>query len=136
MIFFSNIVKNLKIPEHVYPLSKNIGNFVLKVIVKYKQHLSIPAIKQKRSLSRFRFSFVKKKNATNKKIDFFQFFRYKTAEFTDIPTMILKVNVDLTSDFIFSYFNDYIAQFLFPTALIWMMLDQFVKSTPRTQKKI
>ena len=58
MIFFSNIVKNLKIPEHVYPLSKNIGNFV---VVKYKQHLSIPAIKQKRSLSRFRFSFVKKK---------------------------------------------------------------------------
>ena len=50
--------------------------------------------------------------------------------------MILKVNVDLTSDFIFSFFNDYIAQFLFPAALIWMMLDQFVKSTPRTQKKI
>lgn len=77
MIFFSNIVKNLKIPEHVYPLSKNIGNFVLKVIVKYKQHLSIPAIKQKRSLSRFRFSFVKKKMQLTKKLIFFNFFDIK-----------------------------------------------------------
>lgn len=34
----------------------------------------------------------------------------KTAQYTDIPTKIIKENLDLVSGFIFSNFNDCIAQ--------------------------
>ena len=44
--FFSNIVKNLKIPQYSNsdPIAQNIGDPTLKAIVKYKTHPSFLAI--------------------------------------------------------------------------------------------
>ena len=46
--FFSNIVINLNVPEyHKYEsISRNISDAILKVIVKYRNHPSIKAIKR------------------------------------------------------------------------------------------
>ena len=46
--FFSNIVINLNVPEyHKYKsISRNISDAILKVIVKYRNHPSIKAIKR------------------------------------------------------------------------------------------
>ena len=41
----------------------------------------------------------------------------KTAQYTDIPTKIIKENLDLVLGFIFSNFNDCIAQSVCPTTL-------------------
>ena len=58
--YFSKFVKNLKIPEYsnIDQLSEHIRDPFMKAIVKYKQHSSIAAIKQ-----RFSFSFVEKKGS-------------------------------------------------------------------------
>ena len=49
--FFSNAVKNLKIPEFSdsNPLAKNIPHPIFKVLLKYKNHRSIIAIKNARN---------------------------------------------------------------------------------------
>ena len=57
----------------------------------------------------------RRENENKKKIDMLQV--NKTARYTDIPTKIIKESSDLVSDFIFSNFNDFIAQSVFPIAL-------------------
>ena len=51
--FFSNILKNLKIPEYVN-LNRNFEK-VLKAILKYKNHLSIILMNEKSKISKFTF---------------------------------------------------------------------------------
>ena len=55
--FFSNIVKNLKIPEHenLNPNFENVKDPVFKAILKYKNRSSINAIKEKSKNSKFTF---------------------------------------------------------------------------------
>ena len=47
--FFSNIVKNLKIPEYenLDPNFENVKDPIFRAILKYKNHPSITAIKEK-----------------------------------------------------------------------------------------
>ena len=65
--FFSNIVSNLKIPEYVEnnPISGNIKDPILKLIVKYRNHPSILAIREvctgRNSNFQFSFSQIDKK---------------------------------------------------------------------------
>ena len=72
-IFFSNVIKNLKIPEYskIGQLSKRTKDPVLKAIIKCKQHLSINAIKQK-SNCKNRFSFFCRKSKIKKKLTCFK----------------------------------------------------------------
>ena len=61
--FFSNIVKNLKIPEYKN-LNTNIENVkdpVFRAILKYKNHLSIIAIKEK-SKNEKRYCVIRRSN--------------------------------------------------------------------------
>ena len=55
--FFSNIVTNLKIPEYenLNLNSENVKDPVFKAILKYKNHPSIIAIKEKSKNSKFTF---------------------------------------------------------------------------------
>lgn len=99
--FLSNIAGNLKILEYsnVDQLLEHFRERVLKAIVKYKQHQSIVAIKQKyNSKSRSTF-FCNEKIKINKEIDMLQV--NKTVQMTDIPANIIKENSDLVSGFIF-----------------------------------
>ena len=55
--FFSNIAKNLKIPEYenLNPNFENVKDPDFKAILKYKNHPSIIAIKEKSKNSKFTF---------------------------------------------------------------------------------
>ena len=55
--FFSNAVKNLKIPEYqeIDPFANNISHPIFKTILKYRNHPSIAAIKNLNKGSRFEF---------------------------------------------------------------------------------
>ena len=59
-IFFSNAVKNLKIPRfsNTNPLAERLNNPTLKAILKYKNHPSIVAIRNANNNSLFRFNEV------------------------------------------------------------------------------
>ena len=59
--FFSNAIKNLKIPEdqETDPFANNISHPMLKAILKYRNHPSIVAIKILNKSSRFDFCRVK-----------------------------------------------------------------------------
>ena len=60
--FFSNIIKNLEIPEYnqVDPICQNIKHPFIKVIIKYRNHPSIIEIKERCTNSKFSFSFIEK----------------------------------------------------------------------------
>ena len=59
-IFFSNAVKNLKIPRfsNTNPLAERLFNPTLQVILKYKNHPSIVAIRNANNNSHFHFNEV------------------------------------------------------------------------------
>ena len=59
-IFFSNAVKNLKIPRfsNTNPLAERLNNPTLKAILKYKNHPSIVAIRNANDNSHFHFNEV------------------------------------------------------------------------------
>ena len=115
--FFSTLIQNLKIPQYKEhdPISASISDPVLTVVVKYRAHPSIIAIKENCNLStRFNFSFVDKedilKEIKNLKGN-------KATQNTDIPTKLIKENSDIFADFIFENLNDSISQSVFPSAL-------------------
>ena len=59
-IFFSNAVKNLKIPRfsNTNPLAESLSDPMLKAILKYKNHPSIVAIRNANNNSHFHFNEV------------------------------------------------------------------------------
>ena len=98
---FSNIVQNLDIQHYNMddPIFENINDPLLKAIVRYRNHLSIAAIKKYcNSKSHFSFKNVQKeeilKELNNLNIN-------KATQNTDIPTKIMKENSDIFGDFIF-----------------------------------
>ena len=102
--FFSNIVKNVKIPEYEN-LNQNFENVedpVLREILNYKNHPSITVIKEKLKNSVFSFYEVnkdkikKESNRLNKN---------KASQKSDIPIKIIHDNVDIFADFIAESFK-------------------------------
>ena len=115
--FFSNIVKNLNIP----PLEEYIGNTddtedpVLKAIRKYKNHPSINMIRNNipENLS---FSFHQvTANEIEKELKSLN--STKTAQENDVPTKIIKENIDLFTPFLTLDFNSSIINATFPNKL-------------------
>ena len=96
--FFSNIVKNLKIREYqnLNRISKG-KNPVLKAILKYKNHPSIIAIKEKSKNPKFTFHevdnerIIKEIKSLNKN---------KASQKSDIPITIIHENADIFADFL------------------------------------
>ena len=99
--FFSNAVKNLKIPE--YQCEDNLhtrlsSNPVLQAIMKYRNHPSIKSITKYRNNQRFpsfHFSAVDK-NAVRKEIR--KLSLKKATQDTDIPVKILKTNEEFFAE--------------------------------------
>ena len=60
--FFSNINKNIEIPQYdqVDPICQDIKDPVIKAIIKYRNLSSIIAIKERRTNSKFSFSYIEK----------------------------------------------------------------------------
>ena len=98
--FFSTIINNLNIPEYpvLDPISDDINDPVLKPIRKYKDHPRIKAIETISNLnSLFKFSNVEKREILNEIINLDAL---KSCQDTDVPTKIIKENVDIFVDFI------------------------------------
>ena len=115
--FFSNAVKNLKIPElkDINPLAENIPHPVFKAILKYKNHPSIIVIKNaRRNGLGFYFSKVSVDDICKelKRLN-----PRKVAQNTDIPIKILKENADIFSSYICDFFNETIRSGKFPSIL-------------------
>ena len=115
--FFSNVITSLNIPQYneTEPVSQNINNPLIPVIMKYRSHPSIIGIKDKcNSDLHFNFSFVEydeiMKEIKNLKTN-------KATQNTDIPLKLIKENSDIFADFIFENLNDCIAKSVFPQSL-------------------
>ena len=105
--FFSNVVKNLKIPEKF--ANNNLPQILskhptLNAIMKYKNHPSMDVIKKiSHGLSSFYFSRFDKKTVLNeiKKLKL-----SKAVQDSDIPVKILKENSDFFAEYIYLRFNE------------------------------
>ena len=114
--FFSNIVKNLKIPEYKN-LNTNIENVkdpVFRAILKYKNHLSIIAIKEKSKNEKFSFHEVNNENIER---GIMRLNKNKASQKSDIPIRIIKDNVDIFADFLCETVNCTIKTSNFPSCL-------------------
>ena len=98
--FFSTIINNLNIPEYPVPdpISDDINDPVLKPIRKYKDHPRIKVIETISNLnSLFKSSNVEKREILNEIVNLDAL---KSCQDTDVPTKIIKENVDIFVDFI------------------------------------
>ena len=104
--FFSNIVQNLNIPrfENDEPIVNNISDPTLKAILKYRKHPGVIAIRDKFKIKET-FSFVEvdqkeiEKEILNMDVN-------KASQSSDIPTKIVKENVDIFGNFVCTSFKN------------------------------
>ena len=120
--FFVNIVQDLNItmekndPTEEDILNKNTNeseNAILRAIHQYKNHPSILAISQMKN-SIFSFKDVSCEDIKN---ELMRLDAGKASQDTDIPTKIIKENVDIVGDFVYQNFNNAIACSVFPVNL-------------------
>ena len=133
---FSTIIQNLKIPQYKEQdlISASISDPVMRTIVKYRVHPSIIAIKKNgNSSARFNFSLVDKedilKEIKNLKVN-------KPTQNTDIPTKLIKENLDIFAVLIFENLNDIISQSVFPSALNLANITPVHKKIQKVKKII
>ena len=117
MHFFSNVITTLGVPQYndTEPVSHNIGDPLMKAIMKYRFHPSIVAIKKNcNSGLSFSFSQVERheimKEINNLKTN-------KATQSTDIPTKLIKENSDIFGDFIFGNYNNCVSSSIFSNFL-------------------
>ena len=133
--FFSNIVKNLKIPERFVnnSLPHSLSSHpTLKAILKYKDHPSIPVIKRfSQRISSFYFSTVDKDTVLKeiKKLN-----SNKAVQDTDIPVKILKENAEFFAEYIYLQFNEAIESPKFPDFFKFANITPAFKQGSRNQK--
>ena len=132
--FFSTIIQNLKIPQYKGqdPISASISDPVMSLIVNYRAHRSIIAIKENfNSSTPFNFLFVDKedilKQIKNLKAN-------KATQNTDIPTKFIKENSDIFADFIFENLNDSISHLVFPSPLKLANITPVHKKDSKSKK--
>ena len=115
-IFFSNAVKNLKIPRfsNTNSFVERLSDPVLKAILKYKNHPSIVAIRNANDNSHFRFNEVSVEEIY-KKIR--KLSTRKSAQCADIPIRVLKEKADIFADYICGFFSESIKKSTFPSIL-------------------
>ena len=103
--FFSNAVKNLKIPEYqeADPLANNISHLIFRAMMKFRNHPSVIAIKNLNSGSRFDFCRV---NVQDVEKEIRRLSTRKATQYSDLPVRILKENSDIFGKYICDFFND------------------------------
>ena len=114
--FFSNAVKDLKIPgfHGGVLLAGNISHPIFRAILKYANHPSTIAIKDLNYTSMFSFSNV---SVAGVKKEIRKLDPKKATQNTDIPVRILKQNSDIFGNYICEFFNESIDKGVFPSIL-------------------
>ena len=136
--FFSNIVGSLHIPEYVTndPISDNISDPIIKLIVKYRKHPSILTIgevykERKKKHAVFSFSEVAKEEIFR---DILNLDVSKACQNTDIPSKIIKENADIFASFLHSSFNASVTNWEFPSVLKQTNITAVFKKLERYSK--
>ena len=131
--FFSTVVSNLNIPQYEDPsISLDGINDPLEMIrEKYKNHPSILAIREKQFDTSFSFEFITKEDI-EKEILALQ--DGKACQQTDIPTKILKMNVDVFSKILYSELYKTIEFSLYPFCMKLADITAVHKKGNRTVK--
>ena len=107
LIDFSNIVKNLNIPQYsnFNPIAQNIEDPTLKAIVKYKNYPSVLTIQAKyKGKNKYCFTEVTTQDIEK---EIFNLETRKASQISDIPTKIITENVDVFVDFLYTSINSY-----------------------------
>ena len=104
--FFSNIVQKLNIPRFANdgPLVNNISDPTLKAILKYRKHPGVIAIRDKFKI-KDAFSFVEVDQKEIEK-EILSMDVNKASQGSDIPTKIVKENVDIFGSFVCTSFKN------------------------------
>ena len=116
---FTHAIQNLNIPEykHCDPLAEKISDKTMKAIVKYRNHPSIVKIQDKCKLSNFCFLFTHDVETKEIKKEMKDLNTSKAAQSTDIPTKIIRENVDIFANFIQKCFNNSVDTSKLPSEL-------------------
>ena len=134
--FFSNIFSNLNIAEYsnCKPLANNISDPVLKCVVKYRNHPSIHAIGEvcnKHPRLPFSFSKINREEIMG---EILKLETSKACQNNDIPTKIIKKNVDIFADILLASFNDSVEKLNFPSSLKRANITPVFKKGDRNSK--
>ena len=113
-------------------MSHNIGDPLMKAIMKYSFHPSTVAIKKNcNSALSFSFSQVERdevmKEINNLKTN-------KATQSTDIPSKFIKENSDIFGDFIFGNYNNYVSYSIFLNSLKNAIITPVHKNGAKTSK--
>ena len=113
--FFSNIVKK---PSPKFnsntSVTGNIKDPVFKAILKYKNHPSILAIQKYSKNKTFHFEVV---NIEKVEKQILKLDKTKASRKADIPTRIIKANIDIFADILCTSINSAIKSLSFPSSL-------------------
>ena len=114
--FFYNIVKKFNIPKFNSnnSVTGNIKDPVSKAILKYKNHPSILAIQKYSKNKTFHFKEV---NFGEVEKEILKLDKTKASQKTDIPTRIIKENIDIFADFLCTSINSAIKSSSFLSSL-------------------
>ena len=132
--YFQNLVPNLdlKVPSNLLCQTPENGDEILAAIYKYQNHPSIKTILEK---CNFSFSF-KTVSLTDIEKEMKSLNTNKASHSSDIPTKILKQNVDFFSPFILDYVNKSISSSTFPSILKLADIIPVYKKYSRYEKSI
>ena len=132
--FLSNIVTTLGIPQYNEgePVSHNIGDPLIKAIMKYRFHPRIIAVKKNcNSGLSYSFSQVERdeiiKEINNLKTN-------KATQSTYIPTKLIKENSGIFGNVIFGNYNNCISYSIFPNSLKNAIITPVHKKDAKTSK--
>ena len=134
--FFGNIVTNIEIIQYSNfdLVINNVIDPTLRAILKYKDHPRILTI-QNNCKNRIKFAFQEmdlksiEKRIDNLKIN-------KESQSSDIPTKIIKENVDIFADFLWKSINSSIKSSTFPSCVISADVTPLHKKVKKTKKII
>ena len=115
--FLGNVIKNLMIPKYsgYDPSIDRVENRTIRAILKYRNHPSIPAIREwKKAQINFCFKEVSIEEIQK---EILNLNNKKASQNSDIPTKIIKENSDIFEKVLCSFINDSIKSFTFPSCL-------------------
>ena len=133
--FFSEVVTNLNLPQYHDPTVNvdDIEDPVARTVEKYKNHPSIRLIKEnyRNTNNTFHFENVSVKDIEK---ELKNLLSSKAAQDTDIPTKVIKANIDIFTPILLDEFNKSLALGIFPSSMKLANITPVFKKDDRTDK--
>ena len=135
--FFANVVQNLNLkpPADLIQNADHIDDPIFKAIHKYELHPSVIKIKEKMTEFNFHIFSFKKLNENEMKKQICSLKSSKAQQPNDIPTQLIKENIDIFCPFITKNFNFCLDNFEFPSILKYANVTPAHKKGTKTNVK-